>query len=372
MRLLLSVSCALLALPILLTFDSMLMWKVTLGATEYGHRIALAPLLLAAWSWRRRAWTGVLFNTVTALVLLSPLITAAFMARTLPAELERAFGGKMPSTVLSWPDMFLGRAPAQQAPLLLTVPGSEPAAVTRRIHFHRADSASPAPCIIYLHGGGWHSGSALEFAEWSTHWTTQGYAVASIEYRLAPQWQWPAPLEDVRDSLAFLKTHAAEHGIDAQKLILMGRSAGGQIATAAAYSLNDPAILGCISIYSPGDMIFARRFAAPDDVLDSTKLLRQYLGDDPAQAGANYLSASGTLLAHPHSPPTLIIHGQRDILVWHLQSHRLAEALQQQRVPHYFLDLPWATHGLDFPFHGPGAQLSRYAMEQFLRRLTQG
>jgi acetyl esterase/lipase len=67
----------------------------------------------------------------------------------------------------------------------------------------------------------------------------------------------------------------------------MGRSAGGQIASACAYSLPELQIRGCILIYSPMDMIFARRYADEKDILNSRLLLRQYLGGDPEQAPDN-------------------------------------------------------------------------------------
>ena len=63
-----------------------------------------------------------------------------------------------------------------------------------------------------------------------------GYAVASIDYRLAPEFKWPAQRDDLLAAIRFLRAHAAALGIDEDRLVLLGRSAGGQIATAAAYA----------------------------------------------------------------------------------------------------------------------------------------
>lgn len=362
---------AVLALPVILTFNSLFLWKVTLAVTEYGHRLAVLPALMALWSWRRGATAAMVTSALAALVLWMPLAQATWLSRSLPAEMARAFGEKaQPATTrppLKWAALWTGREPASEEvpPQVLVLPahGGVP---ERRVFFRPAQGRRPAPCLVVLHGGGWQSGRADEFPGWSVGWTRQGWAVAALEYRLAPQWQWPAPLEDVQDALSYLKARAGELGLDGTRFVLLGRSAGGQIASAAAQGLRDPHIRGCISLYAPADMLFARKFADPKDVLDSLKLIRQYLGGDPAEVPAAYESASGTLLARRGGPPTLIIHGRRDILVWHLQSRRLAAALHEAQVPHYFLDLPWGVHGLDYAYHGPGGQLTRHAVQTFL------
>jgi acetyl esterase/lipase len=57
-------------------------------------------------------------------------------------------------------------------------------------------------------------------------------------------------------------------------------------------------------------------------------------------------------------------------MVWVKQSERLEEKLRASGVPHYFLRLPWATHGFDYNFSGPSGQLSTYAVERFLAAVT--
>jgi acetyl esterase/lipase len=241
----------------------------------------------------------------------------------------------------------------------------------RKLLYFPSQTTTPAPCLIVIHSGGWENGRPEEFPLWNHYWARQGYAVAAIEYRLAPHSQWPAPREDVAEALRFMKAQSAKLGIDASRFVLIGRSAGGQIATAAAYTLADPSVRGCVSLYAPADMPFAWQYADPDDVLDSPRLMRQYLGGGATEAEDKYLSSSGTLIAKEGCPPTLMIHGDRDILVWNKQSERLAAKLEIVNVPHYHLALPWATHALDYPFNGPGAQLTRYAIDRFLAKMTQ-
>jgi acetyl esterase/lipase len=374
LRLLLAVLCMALASHLVILFNNQLGWKLTLVAGEYGHRVALFALLLLPVGlfhvgWVARAGTVLLLLSIP--ILLWPLVQSKRIAKVLPEDLEAAFplSNDSPKAIpVSYDGLWLGhRQPAHEHETHFY---AEAGGVKLKLLFHAAKARTAAPCIVVLHGGGWQNGTPDEFPEWNTWWTSRGYAVAAIQYRLAPQNRWPAQYEDVRLAMQWLKGHAVELGIGQDQFILLGRSAGGQIATACAYGLQDPGILGCVSIYGPADMIFARRFAFEDDVLNSLRLLRNYLGGDPDTSLENYESASSYLIASEKSCPTLLIHGTRDALVWNMQSRRLAEKLRLLKVPHHLLELPWGTHGFDWPFEGPGGQLTRYAVDHFLDSLT--
>ena len=362
--------CLILAMPVLVTLDSLRLWKITVVVTEYGHRMAVLALLISVASLRRQPVIS-LVAVSAACIFLVPLAQAIRIAAVLPDRLDEAFSMMSPALPrpLSATGLLFGGKPEPVQPQSL-VYADEPDG-EQRLLFFPSQKARPAPCLIVIHSGGWENGGPDEFPVWNHYWAREGYAVAAIEYRLAPQSRWPAPRDDVAAALRFLKEQSAVLGVDAKRFVLMGRSAGGQIATAAAYSLSDPAVRGCISLYAPADMPFAWQYADPNDVLDSPRLMRQYLGGDATEAAENYLSASGTLIAKEGCPPTLMIHGDRDILVWNKQSERLAAKLESVHVPHYHLALPWATHALDYPFNGPGAQLTRYAIDRFLAKVTQ-
>ena len=213
---------------------------------------------------------------------------------------------------------------------------------------------------VVIHGGGWDGGDRTQLAAWNSRLVAQGYAVAAVSYRLAPKWIWPAQGDDVRAALVWLKAHAKELEIDPTQLVLLGRSAGGQLATAVGYGAHDPAIRGVIALYAPHDMPFAWSVSREDDALNSVKLMRQYFGGPPdtPERLARYEAASGQLLANKNSPPTLLIHGVPDTLAWYRHSVRLDARLTELGVPHYYLQLPWATHGCDFNPDGPSGQLT--------------
>ncbi|MDB6167714.1 MAG: nlhH 3 [Verrucomicrobia bacterium] len=358
--------------------DWMIAWKLAILAGEFGHWLVLLPLLLGTGAvlattgpWR----AAILLPCAAAAVcLLRPVVSARRLAATLPRQLTEAFGARnLARPVFSGKRLVAGRArrPARMTTAVVGAPdGSE-----LKVDLYRPatpDSrGSLRPCVIVIHGGGWNGGDRKQLPEWNDWLVERGCVVAAISYRLAPRWQWPAQRDDVLEAIAWIKSHAPGYGIDPTRLILFGRSAGGQIASAVGYGARDPAIRGVIALYAPHDMPFVWAVSRTDDVLNSRGLMRQFLGGPPDQGReANYDSASAQRLAQSDSPPTLLIHGEPDTLSWVKHGERLSARLSELGVPHFFLRLPWATHAFDFNPAGPGSQLSDYAMEWFLASVT--
>jgi len=345
-------------------------WKFALLAGEFGHWLALGALAAGCATWALRdghgAWAcvtlGLILGAIT--LLLRPTLAAWRLGKVLPEKLVAAFGGARPPVA---PFTLSGYFAAVPAPVAVETHDYAPGL---KLDFFRAVNRAAAPCVVVIHGGGWDGGDRQQLADLN-HWLARrGFAVAAIDYRLAPQSIWPAQREDTLAALDFLKRQAGELGLDAERLVLFGRSAGGQIASAVGYGTADPAIRGVVSFYAPHDMFFAYRSAREDDFLKSPQLLRQYLGGPPAVAPVNYESASGLHQVRPGSPPTLLVHGLIDTLVWNQHSVRLQARLAEARVPHVYVELPWATHAFEYNLSGPGGQLATYALERFLQAVT--
>jgi acetyl esterase/lipase len=229
----------------------------------------------------------------------------------------------------------------------------------------------PLPCLLIAHTGGWDSGDPGEFIGANTELASHGYILCSYGYRLAPKHPWPAQADDTRHAFAWIREHAAELGIDTSRIVLMGRSAGAQIAAACAYGMPELGAGGCISVYGTPNMHLAREWSVPDDLLKSLTLVRQYMGGDPHEVPAAYRSASATTFLDQHSLPTLLIHGTLDSLVGIGHSRRFT-ALRAGREDHHFLELPWGTHGTDYFPSTPGGQLSMAAIVRFMERFVHG
>lgn len=218
--------------------------------------------------------------------------------------------------------------------------------------------------------GGWDGGERTQLAEWNGVLARHGYAVAALDYRLAPRCRWPSAREDVTNGVRWLRAHAAELGIAPDNLVLLGRSAGAQNALATAYRLGRGEVRGVVSLYGPADLNFAYAYGTENDTLRSLALSRAYLGGPPESARAFYDDGSPLVQADRDAHPTLLLHGAGDTLVWHRQSERLADRRAALGVPHVFVSLPWATHAFDFDLCGPGGQTSRVTVFRFLDAVT--
>ncbi len=107
-------------------------------------------------------------------------------------------------------------------------------------------------------------------------------------------------------------------------------------------------------------------------VLDSRKVMADYLGGTYPQVPQQYVNSSATETATPAAPATLLIYGENDPLVSHLHGVRLDQKLDSLHVPHIDLYLSWATHAFDWTLNGPGGQLSTWSVLQFLKKVIPG
>ena len=114
-----------------------------------------------------------------------------------------------------------------------------------KLDFYPSQIAGKKPCVIVVHGGSWAGGDSQQLPELNSYMAAKGYNVASINYRMAPKWQTPAPVEDIANAIKYLTAHADELHIDPTQFVLLGRSAGAQIALLAAYTLHNKQLERC-------------------------------------------------------------------------------------------------------------------------------
>lgn len=360
-------------------------WKAAIVAGEFGHYLGLVTLVLVCvivaygtvmvgedQPYWRPAGIAVVLALMATGFFLSPVAFAMRVGQGLPAKLQTAFDAKPSSSrVVDLKRLWipLPAVPPVRVKTHTFTPIDWPEAL--KLDFYETEQPG-APVVLVVHGGGWDSGDRAQLTEFN-HWLAgEGYNVAAISYRLAPKYPWPAQREDTLLAIDWLKANASELRIDATRLVLMGRSAGAQIASAVAYGASDPAVRGLVGLYGAYDMNFVWSISRPDDVLNSTKLMNQYLGGAPTPANQTaYDSASAQgMVRSGLAPPTLLMHGTVDSLCWVKHSQRLAERLDAAVVPHAYVELPWAVHAFDYNLTGPGGQLTTYAVREFLAAVT--
>ncbi|HYR58898.1 MAG TPA: alpha/beta hydrolase, partial [Chthoniobacteraceae bacterium] len=96
-----------------------------------------------------------------------------------------------------------------------------------KLDVYRPEKARP-PLIVYVHGGAWRGGSKKEMPLGAL--VKEGYAVASVDYRLSTEAQFPAQVHDIKAAIRFLRAQQAQLGIDAARIVIAGSSAGGHLA----------------------------------------------------------------------------------------------------------------------------------------------
>lgn len=205
----------------------------------------------------------------------------------------------------------------------------------------------PTALILFVHGGGWTQGSKGTANQFKVYFK-QGYAVATIEYRLAKDAPAPAAVEDVRSAICFLLSNA-KYNIDPNKIVLMGGSAGGHLALLAGYMENDKRFdVDCdykkpIKIAAVID-----KFGITDvwEYINSKSGSRNaiWLGDKAKDQEFAKLLSPLTYVKKT-SPPTFIVHGTADPSVNYQQSVRLKEALDKNGVKNQMITVQDGLHG---------------------------
>jgi acetyl esterase/lipase len=347
------------------------LWILAILVTEFPLIFVGITALILVWGiWvSKYKMAGTIIGAIALLLFLSPIIRSYSISKNLEQNLSGAL--KIPvdhtKSTFSFSKLFTGGDNSVPAKTItyITYPDE-----VLTLDYYPAKIAGKRPCVVVIHGGSWSSGDSRQLPELNTYLAKAGYQVASINYRMAPAYHNPAPVMDVEAALNYLHHHADELKIDTTNFVLIGRSAGAQIALLAAYTLPNKGIKGVVDFYGPADMVWGYSIPASPLVMDSRGVMERYLGGTYQQVPENYRLSSPVEFVNKRSVPTLIIHGGNDVLVAYDHSRRLNEKLQQNGIKHYWLKLPWATHGFDYNLNGPGGQLSTYAVDRFLQAVT--
>jgi len=172
-----------------------------------------------------------------------------------------------------------------------------------------------APLVVFVHGGGWSRGDKRMMAgsDKLAHWQAQGYAVASINYRLVPEATVEDEAADVAAAVAYLKARSGALGFDPDRIALVGHSAGAHLVALVG---TDPAYLrGAGLSFADIDGVVPLDGAAyyvPQQLTDGPRIMgrtyRQAFGDDTARQ--ERLSPTAQAAA-PNASEFLILHVQR-------------------------------------------------------------
>ncbi len=209
------------------------------------------------------------------------------------------------------------------------------------------------PAVVLVHGGGFRAGTRQSYSKMAQRLAEHGYVAATVTYRLAPQFPFPAAVHDVKAAVRFLRANAAQYHVDPERIGAMGGSAGGHLALFLGLTANVPEFEGpgpnasfssrvqCVAdYYGPSD--FTQSYAKS---VDAAEVLPLFLEGDLTHKRLAHIRASPLNWVNPDAAPVLALHGTQDTYVAYEQSVWLLERLLGAGVPAELETIPGAGHG---------------------------
>ena len=227
------------------------------------------------------------------------------------------------------------------------------------IYFPKNRSGT-TPLLIYIHGGGWRSGNKsggngfLDFPAL----LDAGFTITSIDYRLAPEYQMPAMIEDVKCAVRFFRAHAADYNIDPNRIGAWGGSAGGHLVSmlgtsdeSAGFDMGEhleysSRVQAVVDMFGPADFLtfpFSQHSSEVASIIFGTTDLSAPIF--AAASPVTYISAD--------DPPFLILQGDADLTVPLSQSQEFYDKLTESGVEAQLFIVTGGEHGLNSPNQTP-------------------
>jgi acetyl esterase/lipase len=195
----------------------------------------------------------------------------------------------------------------------------------------------PAPVVVFIHGGGWNSGDKIYYKFVGAALAEQGFVAVLPNYSLYPKAKFPAFVNDIARAIVWTHTHAAEYGGDAQRLFIIGHSAGAQIATLVALDQHYLAMAGGDARWIQGVV----GLAGPYDFIPFKYPYMNALFGPPSE----FPHSQPINYVRRDAPPMLLLQGLKDTTVAPGNTRQLATALRQSGVNATDIYYPQATHG---------------------------
>ncbi len=262
-------------------------------------------------------------------------------------------------------DAFRG-IPLQEVRIQRGIIFASPDGVELKLNLYQPLVTGKYPAIIIIYGGAWQNGTANNDETFSRYMAGQGYSVIAIDYRHAPQYKFPAQLEDVHTALQYIQDNAAQLEVDCDRLAIMGRSAGGHLAKLAAYQPNAMPFRAVVSYYGPTNLTEGYNEPPFPNPINTHAMLHDFLAGAPGEIPEIYHQASPFSYVRPALPPSLLVYANKDHVVQAKFGERMYQKLRSVDNTTIFIKIPWAEHAFDAVSFGVSNQVALYYTERFL------
>ncbi len=233
----------------------------------------------------------------------------------------------------------------------------------------QSGSETTLPVVLCIHGGGFRAGKRESYDNLCIKLAENGFAAATITYRLAPKHQFPAAVHDCKAAVRWLRANAKQYGLNPNKIGVTGGSAGGHLAQFLGVTAGVPQFEGdggnaefssavqcVVNVYGPSD--FTRSYGKS---VDAHEVLPLWFGGNLETERKKHIVASPLYWVTPAAAPTLCIHGTEDKYVAHEQAIWLIEKLKTATVDASLLTIEGAGHG----FKGADAEKADKALIEY-------
>lgn len=228
------------------------------------------------------------------------------------------------------------------------------------------------PAVLCIHGGGFRAGKRERWDDLCKRLAERGYVAATVTYRLAPKYQFPAAVHDVKAAVRWLRANASKYHIDPERIGVVGDSAGGHLVQFLGVTGDVPQFEGeggnpahpsrvtcVVNYYGPSDLT-----KSYGKSIDAAEVLPLWLGGDAVKERHRHILASPLYWVTPSAAPTLLLHGTEDPYVAHEQAVWIRDRLHAADVEVELLTLEGAGHG----FKGADAQRAEEALFAFFEK----
>ncbi len=210
--------------------------------------------------------------------------------------------------------------------------------------------------VVWVHGGAWSGGSKegppLQFVQ-------SGFALASLDFRLSTEAQFPAQVHDIKAAIRFLRTEASKYGYRSDRIAISGSSSGAHLAALVGttnghkelegriggHLEQSSAVQAIVTYYGASNLTTILNQSTPFGVNMRLPALERLLGAKPDAVPELAKLASPVFHVGPGDPPLLLFHGDQDPQMPINQSHELEGAYEKHDLPVTFDVVHGAVHG---------------------------